>query len=652
MSFISANFKRKIKTLGAEIEWQLQGIEADRKNQSSYQVWAKRRRHLFTRWGNLPTSRAENRRLEKLKNKYSGQRIFLIGNGPSLNNMDLSKLNDEYTFGVNRIYLLFDKITWRPTFYTVNDWEVGPDNAEEINALENMTLFFPKRFQGLFEDTQDVYWYNSRHGHHTQDYFSYDLADGAVMGGSVLHLVIQIAFYMGFDPIYLIGVDANYKILDTVQQSGRTFADGNLQFLKSTEDDDPNHFDARYFGKNRRWHNPNVMQMIEGFSRCREAIEAKGGHIYNATLGGKLEVMERTIFEDIFNSEFTPKPTISIIMPAYNAAAYIDQAIDSVVNQSYRNWELLVVNDGSADQTAEVVARYKDRRVRLISQDNKGRSQARNTALAVARGDYIAFLDADDYYSPEKLERQLQFLQCHPQADVAVGGYNRIGAKHNVLTTVLSAEDELIPVQSLFYGNPVLLQGAMYRREALGKLRFNPEAKAGEDWEFNLQAALLGCQFVSQPEIVCVYRATDQAYHKTTETYAEHMIATIQAVFDGLPNDSPHHTLRRQSLYLVNVRMAARLLSVGNRMAGEKIMAQARSLSPFPEIADEALAEDVFQSLVNWMTNLEISSRRGMRQKVIKNLPNNISPFRLRRTLLKRQWRRYLKTLLAGQISL
>ena len=106
---------------------------------------------------------------------------------------------------------------------------------------------------------------------------------------------------------------------------------------------------------------------------------------------------------------------ISVIIPTYNAAAFIEQALDSVLAQSYRQFEVLVVNDGSTDNTETIIKNYSDTRIRLISQDNGGLSNARNTGIRSARGDYLAFLDADDYWMPEKLNKQIELLKHHPE---------------------------------------------------------------------------------------------------------------------------------------------------------------------------------------------------------------------------------------------
>lgn len=105
---------------------------------------------------------------------------------------------------------------------------------------------------------------------------------------------------------------------------------------------------------------------------------------------------------------------VSIITPAYNAAAYIAETIESVFNQTYINWEMLIVNDCSQDNTAEIVQSYavKDKRIKLINlKQNSGAAVARNTAMQNAKGRYIAFLDSDDLWKKEKLQKQIQFMQ-------------------------------------------------------------------------------------------------------------------------------------------------------------------------------------------------------------------------------------------------
>lgn len=107
-------------------------------------------------------------------------------------------------------------------------------------------------------------------------------------------------------------------------------------------------------------------------------------------------------------------PTVSVVIPAHNAAWCVARAIDSVLAQRYRDFEVIVVDDGSTDETGAVVARYVNA-VRLISQPNGGMSSARNAGIHAARGRYVAFLDADDRWLPDKLARQLALLEAHPE---------------------------------------------------------------------------------------------------------------------------------------------------------------------------------------------------------------------------------------------
>ena len=107
-------------------------------------------------------------------------------------------------------------------------------------------------------------------------------------------------------------------------------------------------------------------------------------------------------------------PLVSIITPAYNAGPYIKDTIQSVLRQTYRNFEHIIVDDGSTDNTAEVVRAFTDSRIKYLYQKNSGQSTARNAAIAAAKGKYIALLDADDLFYPEKLAEQAAYMEMHP----------------------------------------------------------------------------------------------------------------------------------------------------------------------------------------------------------------------------------------------
>jgi glycosyltransferase involved in cell wall biosynthesis len=111
-------------------------------------------------------------------------------------------------------------------------------------------------------------------------------------------------------------------------------------------------------------------------------------------------------------------PKVSVLIATYNRARMLGAAIDSVLAQSYQDFELIVVDDGSTDGTRELVARRYGSAVRYIYQENRGRSEARNTGIKAARGDFFAFLDSDDAWLPEKLARQVRLLEQRPQIGI------------------------------------------------------------------------------------------------------------------------------------------------------------------------------------------------------------------------------------------
>src|SRR6056297_1237246 len=111
-------------------------------------------------------------------------------------------------------------------------------------------------------------------------------------------------------------------------------------------------------------------------------------------------------------------PKISVVIPTYNRAKFITTAINSVLDQTYRDFEIIVVDDGSTDQTQEKLESYGGRITNHSYTPNRGVSYARNRGIELARGEYIAFLDSDDYWKPEKLQKQFEFFQLHPDYSV------------------------------------------------------------------------------------------------------------------------------------------------------------------------------------------------------------------------------------------
>ena len=200
-------------------------------------------------------------------------------------------------------------------------------------------------------------------------------------------------------------------------------------------------------------------------------------------------------------------PKISIIIPAHNAESTIKSTIESVQEQTFSDFELIVIDDGSIDKTAEIVRDIKDSRIKLLCYENGGVSVARNRGIKNATGDYIAFLDADDLWTKDKLKKQLAVLEANPKAGVAYSWTSYIDEQGDFLYNCnpVSFEGnvlkELLLTNFLHNGsNPLIRQQAV---EAVGG--FDSSLKASEDWDYYLKLAAR-YSFVVIPEYQILYR--------------------------------------------------------------------------------------------------------------------------------------------------
>ena len=236
-------------------------------------------------------------KLESIKKSRTAKRCFIIGNGPSLNETDLSLLEGEVTFATNGFFLKSSDLNWSPTYYVVEDHLVAEDRAREINSLRGSTKLFPANLRYILEpDAHTVFFEHCKRVSYPHGFdFSFEATSNTFAGGTVTYTCLQLAAYFGFEEIYLIGVDASYVIPSDAELSGAS----RVKEI-DMKSDDPNHFHPDYFGKGKRWHEPNVDIMIEAYAEAKRACDAKGIKIANATVGGKLEVFPRVAFESLF----------------------------------------------------------------------------------------------------------------------------------------------------------------------------------------------------------------------------------------------------------------------------------------------------------------------------------------------------------------
>jgi len=204
-------------------------------------------------------------------------------------------------------------------------------------------------------------------------------------------------------------------------------------------------------------------------------------------------------------------PIVSIITPAYNAEKYIAEAINSVLHQTYTNWKLLIIDDGSTDSTANIVKSFSDARILLIQQENGGVSSARNKGLTLAKGKYITFLDADDILPLNSLKARVQFLEENPNVEVVDG---KIFVKDREMKKLIRVYEpyynglllpRLVALDSRVFFNVCY----MFKRDILGgDVQFKTNMTHAEDLLFYMELSNNHCvQYGFVQEEVYTYRS-------------------------------------------------------------------------------------------------------------------------------------------------
>jgi hypothetical protein len=241
-----------------------------------------------------PWRRTSIQNLSKFKDTHLGERGFIIGNGPSLKKTDLSRLRNEYTFGMNRIYLLFPKLGFSTSYYlSVNDLVIE-QCVEDILSLQlpKFLSWRSRRFirsalanGGVLPENPPL---SFLHTTYTGPRFAHDVRRRLWEGATVTYTALQLAFYMGFKQVILIGVDHNF------------ITKGEPNTTVVSKGDDPDHFDANYFGKGFRWQLPDLETSERAYRMAREAYINAGREVLDATIDGKLTVFPKVDYNSLF----------------------------------------------------------------------------------------------------------------------------------------------------------------------------------------------------------------------------------------------------------------------------------------------------------------------------------------------------------------
>ncbi|MBT2248085.1 DUF115 domain-containing protein [Arthrobacter sp. BHU FT2] len=232
---------------------------------------------------NLTSAGRNNKsQIQQLEGKHLGERCVIIGNGPSLNKTNLELLRNETTFGLNRIYLMFEKLGFSTTYHAVVNQLVVEQCAEDFARL-SAPLFTTLPSRRFLNEREETFFLNKLVGPR----FSANLTHGIWEGATVTYVAMQVAYYMGFSEVVLVGVDHNFV------------SKGPAHKEVESAGADPNHFDPNYFGKGFKWQLPDLETSEVAYTLANEAFAARGGSIVDATVDGKLQIFPKVALEDV-----------------------------------------------------------------------------------------------------------------------------------------------------------------------------------------------------------------------------------------------------------------------------------------------------------------------------------------------------------------
>ncbi len=213
------------------------------------------------------------------------------------------------------------------------------------------------------------------------------------------------------------------------------------------------------------------------------------------------------------------KPLLTVVMPTYNGEKYIRAAIDSVLNQTFKNFELLIINDGSVDDTIEIISSYKDDRIRLIDlEENKGIAYCRNLGLREALGEFLAWTDCDDLNISTRFEKQLYFLQNNPDFGGCGTWLSRFKADKTYYVTKAYENPETIKAALLFKPASIPNATAMLRLSEIKKhdLKYDENLQISEDYDFIFRCSKY-LKFSNIQEVLYMYRDSETSIMKKYE---------------------------------------------------------------------------------------------------------------------------------------
>lgn len=321
---------------------------------------------------------------------------------------------------------------------------------------------------------------------------------------------------------------------------------------------------------------------------------------------------------------------VSVIIPAYNQGHYLGEAVQSVLDQTYQDFEVIIVDDGSADNTREVAESFFDPRICYIYQDNRGLSAARNAGIRNATGSFITFLDSDDLFLPESLTLLVTVLESEPEIGFVAGQTILFDDSGHRLGTIASPTKPLDDSSQLLLGNPLAVGSMLLRRSWLDKVEpFDENLRAYEDWDMWLRLAKAGClmKWIEQP--VFLYRVHGAQMTREGGRLRTATLAVLDKIYSD-PEELPEswRVIRDRVYSHAYLRATAQAYRAGAFARAQADLTDAVRLNP-DLCADGArlLAKHVSA----WADDPRTGDRLTYLERVHANLPAELTLLRRRR---------------------
>lgn len=301
---------------------------------------------------------------------------------------------------------------------------------------------------------------------------------------------------------------------------------------------------------------------------------------------------------------------ISVVVPAYNAEKTILTTVKSILQQTHKDLEIIIIDDGSSDRTVEIVETIKDSRLKIYSYENGGISIARNRGIDIATGEYISFLDADDRWTEDKLAAQLLALEANPQTALA---YSWVYFQYETEAQSYADTSEhftgniyrdLLLKNFLHNGSNALIKTSIVKEIGY----FDPELKAVEDWDFYLRIAAK-YNFVLVPKVQIIYQQSNSSMTTNISLMEQYLQLVIERAFAVAPNELQY--LKQQSLGWIYKYLAQQYIKYQlNNFQGIKLAAfnlyravlvyPANAIEPFTQSLARRLIKNTCKQIINY----------------------------------------------------